>query len=908
MSFASTSPSVFPSVWPVPPPALLSTGLTDRSALYHKAAYSEISPALQRALEQKFLKPGETFVGSKCLTGGLSNSNYRWETSSLSYLCKICNEKPAEELRRHMRILRLIKQRMEILPEEFRTPIAYPVPFQSELKKYSLDDPDHYLLEFSESSTGQPTLVVFYEFLSGFNPKSPNSSICRQMARGQSIIHRVSGNVKEFEELLGHNKFPLGEVERFVNDIRSGKLSETLINSNKMFLDFVQAEFEALKPFLRELDDSSKYPYSLNHGDLFLENVMFDDSDRLTGFIDFEEMFFGPRVLDIAVTWVGSLFTDSNEFLIELAADYLAEYVKHTSLSQLEWNSLYAALRYCLLGISCWFFELFHIRQPDSHPVRALAHIPLLQQLKEIPVDLVDRLRALVSAKDPMAAFAASTTLSSAAQMPEPLSMEEFRSVRDNLMGFNTVYSYTKSRSGPLHLSHGLAQYMFTVTGQKYLDAYNNVTHVGHSHPAIQQAAAHQLTILNTNTRYAYDILPHYLRELLKTLPPELGLSDKEGEGGVVFFCNSGSEANDLALRMASELAGRSREFIVIDHAYHGVSTQVLEVSPYLFNGPGGFGKESNIHIADIPDTYRGKYRIEQHSEEKCAELYAGSVAAKLGEISNSGKKIAAFLHEAVIGCGGQIPFPSGYLQRCYSEVRAAGGFCIADEVQTGFGRTGEHFWAFQAHGIIPDFITLGKPMGNGFPLAGVICRKSLAEKLRNSVEWFSSCGGSPLSCRVGYTVCRIVEEEKLQERANNTGKYLLKKLKELQLKAPEIGNVRGSGLFLGCEFIDPKASKPGQPPVADPVCSAFVVNYLRDNPQRVSLAEIESEMPSMGPVWPSSIHREDYKVAGILCGTDGYAGNVIKIKPPMVFNSFDSFLLVRGIEKALELWRNKQN
>jgi 4-aminobutyrate aminotransferase-like enzyme len=283
---------------------------------------------------------------------------------------------------------------------------------------------------------------------------------------------------------------------------------------------------------------------------------------------------------------------------------------------------------------------------------------------------------------------AMSSSSSASASTAGGLSTSEGFSIRASHLGSNYVTSYTAAKTGPLHIASGRAEFIYTVDGKKYLDAYNNVTHLGHSHPSIRDAATKQLDTINTNTRYLYDSLPLYVKALLSTFPGDLNYD----RGSAVFLCNSGSEANDLALRMAAILAG-SRETIVIDYAYHGVSQAALEASPYLaVHGVAGEwyqGKADFIHISELPDGYRGRFR---HSDVQCGDKYAQSVRDHIAAIQAKGKRVSAFLGESILGCGGQIVLPRGYIATVYDAVHKAGGVCIADEVQVSLTASAEDF------------------------------------------------------------------------------------------------------------------------------------------------------------------------------------------------------------------------
>jgi 4-aminobutyrate aminotransferase-like enzyme len=390
-------------------------------------------------------------------------------------------------------------------------------------------------------------------------------------------------------------------------------------------------------------------------------------------------------------------------------------------------------------------------------------------------------------------------------------------------------------------------QYMYDVGGRTYLDARNNIPHVGHCHPKVVQAGQRQMATLNTNTRYLYDQLNDYSARLLAKFPKPLNK---------VFFVNSGSAASDLAIRLAYTHTGR-RKVMVVDYSYHGNTKMGIEISPYKYEGKGGQGQSPNVVKAPIPDTYRGKYR--QNSKE-AGKQYADEAIELLNA---NGRDIAAFICEPVIGGGGQVSLPSGYLMEVYRTIRTQGGVCISDEVQTGFGRLGECFWGFQTQNVVPDIVVLGKPMGNGHPIAAVVTTDEVTQSFENGMEFFSSYGGNPVSCAIGLAVLEVIEEEKLQENALATGNYLKQELSVLAEERPEVGDVRGSGFFLGIEFVK-------NPNTLEPYTELAqrLQNQLKEN--------------------------------GILVGTDGPYENVIKIKPPMCFTQDNAQQLVDELERCL--------
>ena len=390
----------------------------------------------------------------------------------------------------------------------------------------------------------------------------------------------------------------------------------------------------------------------------------------------------------------------------------------------------------------------------------------------------------------------------------------------------------------PLKIVRGRMQHLYDEDGQPYLDCVNNVAHVGHCHPRLLRAAQEQSALLNTNTRYLHDSIVEYAEALAATLPERLS---------VCFFVNSGSEANELALRLARAYSGGS-DVIVIEHAYHGHTSALIDISPYKFAGRGGAGKAEHVQVAAMPDGYRGAVR--GYGAEAGA-FYARSVMEKIAAVQARGGRLAAFFAEGILGCGGQMPLPAGYLKRAYAAVRAAGGLCVADEVQTGFGRVGQRFWAFELGDVVPDIVTMGKPMGNGHPLGAVVTTPEIAAAFDNGMEYFNTFGGNPVSCAIGLELLRIIADEGLQRHAQAIGSYWLARLKALASDFPLIGQARGAGLFLG-------------------------IDLARDAMTRAPAA------------WEAAYIAERMKTRGILVSTEGPGRNVLKLKPPLAIQRGD--------------------
>jgi len=442
--------------------------------------------------------------------------------------------------------------------------------------------------------------------------------------------------------------------------------------------------------------------------------------------------------------------------------------------------------------------------------------------------------------------------LPTSVRAPAPTPSDAIRDGRKDHLSSTLSLSYRE----PLHIVRGYGSFLYDEGARPYLDMVNNVCHVGHCHPHVVRAAQSQIAVLNTNTRYLHDNITRYAEKLVATLPEPLE---------VCFFVNSGSEANDLALRLARGATGR-KDTIVLDGAYHGNLSSLIEVSPYKFDGRGGRGAPEHVHKLTMPDGYRGTHRAE---DSDYGERYLDDARARLEELEAAGRAVGVLIAESILSCGGQVVLPPGYLKSLYALVREAGGVCIADEVQVGFGRVGSSFWAFEAEDAVPDIVTMGKPIGNGHPLAAVVTTREIATAFDTGMEYFNTFGGNPVSSAVGLAVLDVIEREQLQANALRVGARLTDGLSELQSDVELIGDVRGRGLFLGMELVE---SRDGREPAKHRATD--LVNCL--------------------------------KAEGILASTDGPLENVIKLKPPIVLSDANADRFVDRLAHILSYDRFK--
>ncbi len=401
----------------------------------------------------------------------------------------------------------------------------------------------------------------------------------------------------------------------------------------------------------------------------------------------------------------------------------------------------------------------------------------------------------------------------------------------------------------PPRIERGWQHHLVDTAGRAYVDVVNNVTVLGHSHPAVADAAARQYRLLNTNSRFLYDGMVRLAERITDLLPDPLD---------TVLFVNSGSEAVDLALRLARTATGR-RDVICLRGGYHGWTTATDEISTSLQDNPQA--RETRppwVHLAAMPNLYRGEFR-----GPDAADRYADDVRARLADLARAGTAPAAFVAEPLSGNAGGVEIPPGYLAQVYDAVRGAGGLCIADEVQVGYGRLGTAFWGFEEHGVVPDIVTMAKAAGNGHPFGFVVTRREIADAFASQGSFFSSVGGSPVSCAVGLAVLDAIEAEGLQANAAAVGAHLTERLRALTAEHPMVGTVHGHGLYQGVELVrDPQSREP-----ATDEAGALCERLLD---------------------------------LGVVCQPTGDHSNVLKVKPPLCITQASADLFVDALDAAL--------
>ena len=587
------------------------------------------------------------------------------------------------------------------------------------------------------------------------------------------------------------------------------------------------------------------------HHDANSANLLVDSANpkRMTGLIDFGDLIHGTVAQDIAVAaielqWKEAKIARNTSSILRNIVSAISGYDSVMPLEEAEVDLLYDLMTArCALGILIGVARRHHDISSAADAEYAAIYGPLLEAL-------------LTCGRDKVRATIRDTCRFPVHCPAAPLPAGTNRAATEDLMtrrhaALGKALSLTYDR--PFHALRGRGVWLYDVDGRRHLDCYNNVPHVGHCHPHVVKALSRQASALNTNTRYLYESVVAYAERLAALMPGDLG---------ACLFVNSGSEATDVALRMARTCTGRNGA-LVMEGAYHGITSEIHALSPSCDWGMEGVHvsrTRPDIELLINPDTLRGPYRAD---EPQVADKYAKDADRALAKLRAAGYPAGAFMVDSAFSTSGILEVPEGYLKGVVDRIRADGGMIIADEVQYGFGRSGSHFWGFQNHGITPDIVTLGKPIGNGLALGVVVTTPEILERFTGSTDFFSTFGGNPVACAAGMAVLDVIEKEKLQQNARETGAYLIEGLREVARDSDRLGDVRGQGLFAGVDVVTDKNTL-----TPDAAECARIKNHLRNG--------------------------------AVLVGSEGIDGNLLKIRPPMVFRREHADLLIEGLRSAL--------
>ncbi|HLB39544.1 MAG TPA: aminotransferase class III-fold pyridoxal phosphate-dependent enzyme [Actinomycetota bacterium] len=556
------------------------------------------------------------------------------------------------------------------------------------------------------------------------------------------------------------------------------------------------------------------------HGDVTLDNALVDERGRISGIIDFGDMSHSALVCDLAAALESLLAGHEPADVVPMAMRFIDGYRSVTPLEPEELQVLPDLLSARLVTVAVLFGWRAR-RHPDNSYLRGWEERlwPLLASLED---DGGARLRERLRAH------------------PVPADDADLTARRVRVFG-PALSPLTYDR--PLHLGRGDGVWLFDTDGNRYLDCYNNVPVVGHCHPRVAEAIAQQSRLLNTNMRYLHDASVELGERLVASMPPGSGLD-------TVLFVNSGSEANDTAWRLATIATGGGGG-LVTAFAYHGVTQAISDLSPEEWRG--GY-HPSHVELFEALDPYRD---TTSPQEAAAALTRAAERLAQRGVVP-----AIAFVDGGFTSDGILAP-PAAYVRGLAERTRDVGALYVADEVQVGHGRGGAGLWSFAGAGVVPDVVTMGKPMGNGHPVAALVTRRELTERLAETTEWFSTFGGNPVACAAALAVLDVIEDQRLVEQAGRIGPALRTALTELAATHPAIGDVRGLGLLTGVELV--RDAETGEP---DADLADAVKNGLR--------------------------------ARGVLVGTTGHRDNVLKVRPPLVFNEEHIPLVVEALDDAL--------
>jgi 4-aminobutyrate aminotransferase-like enzyme len=635
------------------------------------------------------------------------------------------------------------------------------------------------------------------------------------------LMEKVGRAVGEMDACLAGLDCATKSVESLPWDLANTLQAKNLLGNIedeqlRTIADYFMLQFETeVLPKLADLR------HSVIHQDCHRSSVLIsEDGDQVSGFIDFGDTTWSATVFNVAVAAYDAILSrhDGLDAAIAVVRGY------HESFDLLESE---LPLLYYLVGGRLALYLCRAEGMDNTHVDEKLAAVraALRYWIQRNPADAHDRFRRACNFPGILASGEETAAALEKRQRVVP----------------GSVYTHYRE---PVYLESGALQYLYDKRGVTYLDCVNNVCQWGHCHPQIVRAIQRQAAKLNTNSRYLYDQLAAYAEALTATFPEPLD---------TCFLVNSGSEANDLALRLA-DAHTRHKEVVVLDKAYHGNSARCTEISPQRIDGSGKPGLPDHVHKLSAPDPF-GARQIDTDVDEDIEQ----EIHQLLGELQCSNRGISAFIAESLIGTGGQIVLPPGFLSRIYHSIRAAGGVCIADEVQVGFGRTGHHNWCFESQGVVPDIVTMGKPMANGHPMAAVITRREIADSFDKGVTYFNTFGGNPVSCAAASAVLDLLTETGIKDNVIARSEQLMAGLDQIRDRHSCIADVRGQGLYIGVEIEDGKNSE------------ALTGNII-----------------------------ESMKSRGILLNANGSRHNVIKIKPPLIVDSANIEFLLRTLDRVL--------
>lgn len=576
----------------------------------------------------------------------------------------------------------------------------------------------------------------------------------------------------------------------------------------------------ALDRFIARLPQLARLRAQIIHHDCHPGNILVGP-DGISGLLDFGDMIHGPLIFDLAVSAAETHGEGMSS--LESAAAIISGYREITALDEADYGALYDTMlaRHAVtLSIHAWRKH----KRPDADT-----------KLERYYEANTPALAELVAA-GPEKATAAFRTRTGAAT-------KELVTRRAHVLGKELELTYAT----PVHAVKGDGVFLWEPDGTRLLDVYNNVPSVGHAQPDVVAAVARQAAEICSNTRYLHETVIAYAERLTRTMPEGLERC---------LFVNSGSEANDAAWRIAKAVTGKTGA-LIIANAYHGITDAVAALSPY--SGPLALPTPPHVEAIEPPDMYRGRFR----DDPDAARLYAEDVDRAIAALAKRGHGIAAFYVDSAYCAHGILDAPQGWFAAVAAKVRAQGGLIVADEVQSGFGRMGDAFWGFARQGVVPDFVTLGKPMANGHPVGVVVTTADIHSSFARRVDFFSTFGGNPVSAAAALATLAVIERDRLQDNCRDTGTYFRTRIKALMQRHAMLGEVRGSGLMTGVDIVADRTTREAAPKEA-----RRIANRMRER--------------------------------GVLVGIDGPLGNVLKVRPPMPFQPEHADIAVAAMDEAM--------
>ncbi len=735
--------------------------------------------------------------------GGERDLNFRLDGDDGSYIFKISNALDDEDI---------VGLQVEALQHIRSRDPSLPVP-------RVLVDRDGQLLRRVTVENGDSHILRLLSYLPGI-PVDDSPATLRTWRETGALMGRLNVALGSFFHPAARANDHPWDV---ANCLRFQPLAKHI--GDKSARALVDSVFDRFREDAKPRLDNTRH--QVIHQDAHCGNVLVDanDPERVTGLIDFGDMLYGPVIADLAIIPDRTERTDDK--LLDAICNAAMGFDSTFALEEDEVDLLYDLIcaRYALGATVVAARNALHPETPGHMP----SNETFVEELEELLT---------------IGALACTSAVRRACRFPAMLigaDEEVLRKKRQALLGKNVTQFYDT----PMHFERARGPFLYATDGNTYLDCYNNVPQVGHCNPHVVKAISRQAAALNTNTRYLYSSILEYAERLTDKLAPHLD---------ACVFVNSGSEANDVAWQMARIMTGRSGGLLMED-AYHGITGPIREFSP----GHPDTTLPDHLQGLIVPDPYRGKYR---EGTPDIAARYAADADRAIADLADAGHELAVFMIDSALCSSGVPQTPDGYLREVERRVRAAGGLMICDEVQSGFGRMGQ-WWGHELHGMQADFVTMGKPVGNGHPLGVVVTRSEILEHFTEKTGLFSTFGGNTVACAAGNAVLDVIERDDLIENGRVVGEYFRGRLRELMATQPLIGDVRGNGMLIGVEFVTDRNART---PASD---------------ETVRLLELMRQRQ-------------------VLVGNEGRDGNILKLRPPLVFRHEHVDLFVAALDSAL--------